>query len=376
MKIGLVSSEPFYFPGGVQEHVRGLYRFFNSKGHKVKIIAPRYREEENYGKNVILVGDSFKFSWNGSKGNISYCFDMEELRAILDKENFDVLHFHNTGLFTGLEILSLSHSTNVITLHALPDHSLFYNFTRPFINLFAKGVSDRFAGVIVISKPLLDYFGFLKKHVDGHLAVIPSGIDMKRFRPDNKKIEEFVDGKKNILFVGRLDKRKGLPYLIDAFRMVKRKADGVRLIIVGDGDDREMWERDVEKMNLTDVVFVGSQTNEDLPRYYATADIFCSPAVKGESFGVVLLEAMSSGKPIVAFANKGYREVLRDYDSRFLVKPKNTHGLANAILTLVNDRKLREKLGRWGLKESRKYSWDVVGERVLKFYERIQSNSI
>ncbi len=374
MKIGLVSSDPFCFPGGIQEHVKGLYRFLNSNGHDAKIIAPRYKEEEDYGKDVILVGDSSKFSWNASKGVISYCFNMKKLKEILDREDFDVLHFHNPGIFTSLEILIMSDSINVITLHSLPDYSLHYRLNTPLIRLVSKTVKSKFAGVIVLSEATLSHYKFLKKHFKDRMMVIPSGIDTERFKPENKKIDGFLDGKKNILFVGRIEKRKGLPYLIDAFEQVKREIDDVRLIIVGDGDKRDEYEETVKKKNLKDVVFVGSQDEKNMPGYYATADIFCSPAVRGEGFGIVLLEAMASGKPVVASANRGYREVLRNYDRRFLVKPESTQSLARALLTLIKDEKLRKRLGLWGLKESKKYSWNVVGKKILSFYERISHN--
>ncbi|MBI5871774.1 glycosyltransferase family 4 protein [archaeon] len=375
MKIGLVSPDTFYFPGGIQEHIKGLYRFLNSKGHKAKILAPRYNEEENYGKDVILFGNSIPFPWNGSSGTISFSFNIWQIKEVLEKEEFDILHFHNFGIFNDLEILFLSNSTNVATIHRMPDFSLFYKFTNPFFKLIIKKFSNKVEGAILVSKAQLTYFNFLKNYLNNGLEIVPNGVDTERFRPDNRKIKKFLDGKKNILFVGRMDKRKGLPYLIDAFEMVKRKTDDVRLIAVGDGVYRKKWERIVEKKNLKDVVFVGSQNEKHIPQYYATADVFCSSAVKGESFGIVLLEAMASGKPVVSFANRGYREVLKNYDRRFLVEPRNTRALAKALLTLVKDAKLRERLGIWGLRESRKYSWDIVGEKVLDFYERVQSNS-
>lgn len=370
MKIGLVSTDPLCFHGGVQEQIKGLYKFFNSNGHEAKIIAPRYSDDEDYGRDFILVGDSFKFPWNGSWGSISYCFNIRKLIKTFDREGFDVLHFHNAGLFTSMEVLLLSDSVNILTLHALPDFSLFYKAASPLYQLFAKTVSNKMDGLITVSKASLNYMKFMKKYFNGRVEVIPNGIDTKKFSPKNKRMGEFDDGKKNILFVGRIEKRKGLSYLINAFRAVKRKNDDTRLIVVGDGDLKEELEERVEGTRLKDVVFVGSKDGKEIPKYYATADIFCSPAVKGEAFGVVLLEAMASGKPIVAFANRGYREVLRNYDKRFLIEPRNTKGLARALLDLVGNDRLRESLGLWGLKESRKYSWDVVGKRMLEFYKK------
>lgn len=369
MKIGLICSDPFYFPGGIQEHVKGLYNFLKSKGYEVKIIAPRYKKSENYGKDFILLGNAKTFSANASKGTLSYCLKKSELENLLKKENFDILHFHNLSFFLGLQLLNLSNSINIITVHASLEGSNVYRFSADSFRFWIrKKLVNKFNGAILIADYLRNY---LPKGYNKPISVIPNGIDLSRFKPTNKKIRKFLDGKVNILFVGRIDKRKGLPYLIKAFDLIKKKYENTRLIVVGSGYYKGKCQRIVRRKKIDDVIFVGYISDKDLPKYYATADIFCSPATYGESFGIVLIEAMASGKPVIAFANEGYKRVLVGKGKRFLVKPKDINGLVRKLEILIKDEKLRKEMGRWGVEEVKKYSWDNIGKQIEEFYIRV-----
>ena len=167
-----------------------------------------------------------------------------------------------------------------------------------------------------------------------------------------------------------------MQYLIKAFALIKTKVKNVRLIIVGDGHLKEKCEFLVERLELEDVVFAGMVKEEELPKYYSTADICCFPAIVGESFGLVLLEAMASGKPLVAFANAGYNQVLNNgIGKTVLVEPKDITGLAELLEKLISDSQLREQLGKWGLEEVKKYDSDIVGQQVLDFYIKCMENN-
>ncbi len=370
MKIGLVCPDPFYFPGGIQQHVKFLYRALKKRGHSVKVIAPRYSSDEYYGKDFILLGKSRLFSANASQSHISSRIKKEELRKLLERENFDILHFHNIGLFMQIQIFMNSKSINIITVHGLPDAIRLYKFTYRLINYLVKNyVINNLHGLIAVSKPILKFLPKNLKKIK--MRIIPNGIDLEVFNPKNKKIKRFLDGKINILFVGRMDKRKGLNYLIDAYNSLKKKYENVRLIVVGEGNYEKKWRKKVKKKKVKDVVFVGYVKDSKLPNYYTTADIFCSPATHGESFGIVLLEAMASGIPIVAFANKGYKSVLQDKGRKFLVKPKNTKELTKKLEKLIINEKLRKEMGEWGLKEVKKYSWEKISKQVENFYKEV-----
>jgi len=210
---------------------------------------------------------------------------------------------------------------------------------------------------------------YASKYVPGYYNIIPNGVDLERFSPDVSPIERFSDGKLNILFVGRLESRKGLNYLLKAYRRVKQEIPNSRLIIIGPGTRlRHKYEKEVKRNDLRDVVFVGYVDQGELPRYYKTADIFCSPATGRESFGIVLLEAMATGKPIVASNIEGYASVITHGAEGLLVPPKDKEGLAQALITLMTDESLRQQMGARGRLKALGYSWEHIAQRVLNYY--------
>jgi phosphatidylinositol alpha-mannosyltransferase len=174
----------------------------------------------------------------------------------------------------------------------------------------------------------------------------------------------------NILFVSRLEKRKGAKYLLQAYLRAKKDCPPSRLIMVGPGERlRREYERWIESVNLEDVVFTGHVPYTDLPRYYHTADIFSIPAVGQESFGIVLLEAMAAGKPIVATDIEGYASVVNSGAEGILVRPKDERSLASALVSLANDKDLREQMGARGRAKAEALSWPTIAQRTLDFYQ-------
>lgn len=365
MKVGLISYHSFLQPGGVKRHILGLHEEFKKRGIKSKIIAPRRSGSENYGKDVILLGTSFPFKISGSQSDLCVNFNQLAIKKILDKEKFDVLHFHNCGFPSTLQILTHSGALNVLTFHANIEESRFlkqFPIFRFLLEKIARWKADGIIGVASFNlKPFRKY--------RGPKAIIPNGIDLNEFNPRIPKIKKFSGSKVNILFVGRIEERKGLIYLLRAYKVLSKKFSGLRLIIVGEGKLKEKCQKWARQNKLPEVYFEGEKTGKELPYYYATADIFVSPAVFGESFGIVLLEAMASGVPVVAFANKGYREFLKDKKGGFLVKPRDYKSLAEKIEILIKNDGLRKKMGEWGQKEAQDYSWPKIAGRVLDFYQ-------
>jgi phosphatidylinositol alpha-mannosyltransferase len=201
--------------------------------------------------------------------------------------------------------------------------------------------------------------------------IIPNGIDYAHFAAEVPPIPMFIDGKRNILFVGRQEQRKGLPYLLEAYGRLKQERPDLRLIVVGpDGGMRPACERYVRQNKIKDVVFAGEVHYSELPRYYKTADVFCAPNTGHESFGIVLLEAMAAGTPIVASNIGGFSEVLEDGVEGTLVPPRDAGAMAAAISRLLDEPALREEMGRAGAVRAQPYGWEHVGRRVLEHYER------
>jgi len=376
MRVGLISSHSFFQPGGVKRHIFGLHKEFQRRGIYSKIIAPRRSLKEDYGKDVILLGTSFPLPFSGAISDFAINFNPLAVERTLRREKFDILHFHNVGFPSTLQILTSPAATNtlnILTFHANVKGSKFlkrFPFLLKLVEMFAQWRLD---GIIGVAPLNLEPF----KKYPGPKIVIPNGIDLERFNPHFPKIKKFLDGKINILFLGRIEERKGLIYLLKAFKILTKTPSpkfggGLRLIVVGSGPLKENCQSWVKKNNLKNVVFIGEIPEKDASSYYQTADIFCAPSIFGESFGLVLVEAMACGKPVVAFANEGYRQVLKGKVAKFLVKPRDYKTLAKKLEILIKNEKLRKEMGRWGIRESQKYSWPKIASQVLDFYNFCQ----
>jgi phosphatidylinositol alpha-mannosyltransferase len=197
-------------------------------------------------------------------------------------------------------------------------------------------------------------------------------VDLEHFSPDVSPIDKFCDGKANILFVGRLERRKGLDYLLEAFVRVKQEIPNSRLIVVGPGTRlRRKYEKKVARSGLKDVVFAGFVSHDELPRYYKTADVFCAPATGRESFGIVLLEAMAMGKPVVASNIEGYASVVTQGVDGLLVPPRDTETLAQTLISLLSDESLCREMGTRGKAKALEHSWERIARDVMSYYLRV-----
>ncbi len=366
MKIGLISFHSFLEPGGVKQHVLGLQKEFQRRGIQTKIIAPRRKWWENYGKDVILLGTSFPLNIIGTQTDFCVNFNTPAIEKVLIKEKFDILHFHNFGFPSVVQILEKSEALNILTFHANIERIKFFKDFPAFLYIFNRIAQWKIDGIIGVAPLNLRVFKYYK----GPKTVIPNAVDIEEFNHQIPKLKKFSGDKINILFVGRIEERKGLIYLLKAFKILQEKFYNLRLIIVGEGELKKECQNWIKKNKLKEVYFEGKKTSRALPAYYARADIFVSPAIFGESFGIVLLEAMASGTPFVAFANKGYQEFLQGKrGEEFLVKPKDYRALAEKIEVLIKNPRLRKELRHWGIKEAKKYSWSKIADQVLEFYE-------
>ena len=371
MKTGLISFHTFSQPGGVKNHILGLCKELKKKGIETKIIVPRRKMPEKYGKDVILLGTSFPLPFSGSKSDFCVNFNWPMIDKTLKKEKFDVLHFHNFGFPSAFQILEQSRALNILTFHANIEKSEFFKTFPELLYAFKKIVQWKMDGIIGVAPLNLKIF----KDFSGPKAVIPNGIDLKKFNPRKPKIKKFSGGKLNILFVGRIEKRKGLIYLLKAYEILSKKFSDLRLIIVGDGNLKDEYQQWVKEHNLKEVYFEGETTDKKIPSYFTTADIFVSPAIFGESFGIVLVEAMACGTPVVAFSNQGYKELLKGKKGgKFLVPTKKFKMLSQKIELLIKKKDLREKMAKWGIEEAKNYSWEKIAGQVSDFYQLCAKN--
>jgi len=370
VKIGLVSPYDFAYPGGVCIHISCLEQQFTRLGHDVKVIAPASKAISGFGDRFIPIGRPRPVPTSGSIARLTLSLRLSSrIKEVLERERFDIIHLHEPLMpMLCTSVLRLSKTATVGTFHATNGRPS-YNLGRPFSKLFLKRWFRKLDGKIAVSKPAME---FAHGHFPGYYNIIPNGVDLEHFSPDVAPIEEFRDGKLNILFVGRMEKRKGLNYLLDAFGRVKQELPNSRLIAVGPGTRlRRKYEKKVTKSGLKDVVFVGFASYEELPRYYKTADIFCAPATGSESFGIILLEAMALGKPIVASNIEGYAGVISDGVDGQLVPPKDSQSLAQALVSLLNDEPRRREMGAQGRAKALSYGWDSIARTILDYYHRV-----
>jgi phosphatidylinositol alpha-mannosyltransferase len=366
MNIGLVSPYDYAYPGGVNTHISNLAMTMAGMGHRVNILAPCSNNSALPKEaHIIPLGRTIPYPSNGSVARLTLSFWlMSKIRGILERENFEILHFHEP-LCPSLPwmVLRYSQSVNVGTFHAYYRRSAAYLLLEPMLTHFLDKLSGRIAVSTAAHK-------FVSRYFPGDYRIIPHGVDLERFGTKVPPIEQFNDGKLNILFVSRLEKRKGAKYLLQAYRKAKKECPPSRLIIVGPGDKAQHeYERWVRAVNLEDVIFTGHVPYTDLPRYYHTADIFSIPAIGQESFGIVLLEAMAAGKPIVATNIDGYASVVNSGAEGILVKPKDDQALASALVSLANDKNLREQMGAKGRAKAEAMSWPKIAQRTLDFYQ-------
>lgn len=400
MKIALVSPYDINYPGGVTRHVTHFADFLASRGHSVKIIAP-CSDESSKRQDVISIGKPIPIPKAGSVGRISISlWNWPRVAWLLHHHKFDVIHIHEPAVpFLPMAVLAHAKPEKnllIATFHASHERT----FGDQLYSTLTKrtGIANwlkKCHGKIAVSDSAKD---FITQFWDGAYNVIPNGVDTHRFSPKVQPIDKFMDGKLNILFVGRLgnnEKRKGLKYLIKAYGSVLQQLPNSRLIIAGPGKVDDESRLELEKLKNADVVFTGRLSDDELPRYYKTADIFCAPSLGGESFGIILAEAMACAKPIIASEIDGYVQVMRGdlhlressknsngahtkkpdahmtiTASGIMVPPGDSETLAKAMVTLANQKPLRDAMGARGRAiVENNFSWETVGTKILSFYQ-------
>jgi phosphatidylinositol alpha-mannosyltransferase len=252
---------------------------------------------------------------------------------------------------------------NIATFHAYGGFSPSYEFGSKVM----KGEAARLHGRIAVSGAAKH---FIDRYFPADYKVIPNGVDVDRFRRA-VPIARWQDGTKNLLFVGRHEPRKGLLDLLKAYRILRKTGCNCRLLIVGTGPLGREARRYVATRRLQGVEFLGRVSDDEKAQLYRTADVYVSPATGGESFGIVLLEAMAAETPIVASDIHGYKGVLRRGREGLLVPPREPKELAGAIARLLRDAELRADMGAAGSARAQEFSWERVTAKVDDFYSLV-----
>lgn len=375
MRIALASPYDFHYPGGVTKHITNLAESFRRKGHQVHIIAASSQAAGKMSPGVIRASRFVvPVPYSGSVARISLSPRLaHRVRTLLRREGFDIVHLHEPTTPTLPWVISwqtqkLSPQTALLgTFHAYRESPSFpYNYARPVF----RRVLNRLDGRIAVSPAARDY---ISAYFPGSYRIIPNGVDVALFgNPLLEPMPQFSAGP-NILFVGRLEPRKGFSYLIEAYARVKAALPEARLLVVGPytTEDLAPFGRDLHRRRLADVHFVGYVPDEELARYYQSSHVFCAPSTGFESFGMVLLEAMAAGTPIVASDIEGYRTVVSHQEEGLLTPPKDPVALAESLIYLLQRPALRRAMGARGQATASRYTWDRIADGVLDYYHDV-----
>jgi phosphatidylinositol alpha-mannosyltransferase len=362
VKIGLVTPYVYPLPGGVNEHVRFLYENLRLLGHDVRIITSSHGLQRASEGDVIRIGKGFSVPSNGSVGTITVSPRyVSQVKRVLEEERFDILHFHEPFVpFLSLVVLRQSKSVNVATFHAYAGFSPAMEFGRRVLPGYARRLHGRIA-VSAAARHFVDRF------FPGDYKVIPNGVDLGRFQRA-VPLSRWQDGTPNVLFVGRLEDRKGLPFLLKAFRQLRKNGVEARLLVVGSGPQEREARRYVLTRGLQKVEFLGRVSDDEKAQLFRTATVFVSPATGRESFGIVLLEAMAAGAPVVCSAIHGYKGVVQRGRQGLMVPPRDVRALATAIETVLRDPALQARLAEAGAARAEQFGWENVTAKVEEYY--------
>lgn len=362
MRVVVVSPYDMDVPGGVQSHVAHLADELRRRGDDVRVVAPGTRSRGH----VVAVGSATKVPFNDSVAPIAL-HPRAARRTLAAIEEFrpDVVHIHEPGVpWVSLAASLRATAPTVGTFHAWSDRDRAYSLARPLLRRVALGLDAR----VAVSPAACSYHAHALGLDERAFVVIPNAVDVARFA-DAEPISGAMPP--TLLFVGRLERRKGLEQLIRALIILKSERPDVRLLVVGEGPERDRCQALIPARLRSDVVFLGRVEQDDLPRFYKSADIFVSPALGGESFGIVLIEAMAAGTPVVASDIPGYRAVLRDGLHGRLVPPDAPRELAAALATLLDNPSLREAMGREARRAVESYDWATVTDRLRDLYASV-----
>ncbi len=371
------SMEP---TGGVQQHAKGYGRYLLSQGHEVIAISaknPQVEEQQHvdWASSRVFLSEAVPHRHNGTIAHVPRRVPTNpvEIHRAWQRIDADILHSHDPYLSSAaLELIIYSRlpKSDAKRVHNFATFHAFNEDDKPMyriIGLLRYGFDPLLDGTIVVSAATQQ---FAQRFYKRDHRLIPNGIDTTQFTQETECLERFKDGKTNILYVGRLEERKGVKYLLEAYARAKTSHPQTRLIIAGDGPQRCELESLVADGPIQDVEFLGKISDEDLPKVYNTADICVFLATHGEAQGLVLLEAMAAGKPVIAGNNPGYSTVINQMENGILTDPKNTALSSANLIHLIENQDLRGEMSRAGQVTALSYDWQNVGKQILDYYKQ------
>lgn len=374
MRLCLVCPYSWSFPGGVVEHLDSLAAHLMGRGHEVSILAPndpldlrtrllhpglgRHDPPPPY---VTTIGRSIPLPSNGSLANIAFSPSVfRRVRRALREQQPHVIHIHEPLLplvsWAAMMAARELRIPTVGTFHAnYPEGCTHYTLFEPVL----RPLFQRLSAAIAVSQTAAETTA---AHFPGDYQVVPNGVDVRRFRPSGSERNP-----NQILFVGRPASRKGLPLLLDALPRVLERVPDARLLIVGS----DFEELKIPKRLLSSIEVAGIVNGEDLVANMHSSSLLCAPSTGGESFGIVLIEAMAAGLPVVATSIPGYEAVVNSGENGVLVPPGDSGALARALVSLLQDPERRSELSMAGQLSVMRYDWPRIVTTLEDVYARV-----
>jgi phosphatidylinositol alpha-mannosyltransferase len=333
-------------------------------GHEALLLGPASSplKPDRY---TIRMGGTILWLSPGDAARISFNpLIISKVREFLSDRDFDVFHLHEPFVpFLGPAFLRVGKGVKVGTYHATRVSTHWpYMLSKPLIRFWDRRLDGRIAVSDTARKTI-------SRYVPGQYEIIPNGIEFSRFATPAAQPQKFRDSAPTLLYVGRLEPRKGVEYLIQAFSRIKAELPRARLVIVGDGGLLDDCEKLVKRLNLADVFFEGHVPGPQLPGYFQRADLVVVPSTGNESFGIVLVEAMAAGTPVVASRIDGFKTLVQDRRTGVFAEPRDPDSLATASLSVLESGEFRQELIENGLELARRYDWQNVAGDLLRYYE-------
>jgi phosphatidylinositol alpha-mannosyltransferase len=362
MRIGIVCPYSWDVPGGVQFHVRDLAEHLSRVGHEVSVLAPS-DDETPLPPYVVSAGRAVPVPYNGSVARLNFGFlSAARVRRWVHEGGFDVLHIHEPAT-PSLALLTCwaAQGPIVATFHTSNPRSRAMIAAYPILQPALEKISARIAVSEYARRTFVEHLG-------GDAVVIPNGVDVGFFARAEPKAE-WQGG--TIGFIGRIDEpRKGLPVLMKALPRILESLPETRLLVAGRGDEEEAVEELPDGMRER-VEFLGMVSDEDKARLLRSVDLYVAPNTGGESFGIILVEAMSSGAPVLASDLDAFAQVLDGGEAGELFPSEDADALADAAVRLLADPERRERLRAYGSRHVRRFDWATVGADILAVYETV-----
>jgi phosphatidyl-myo-inositol alpha-mannosyltransferase len=365
MRVAIVSPYDLTVPGGVQAHVRLLARALRAEGDDVVILGPG--PAGGVDAEEIHLGRSMGVPFNGAVAPIALGPGTGgRVRRALSRLDPDVVHVHEPLVpVVGPAALRSANAPVVITFHASSARDRLYRSVR----ILARARLQRAHTWIAVSDIAARYHARALNVPIDRFSVIPNGVDVARFA-EAERDEGLARGAPTVLFVGRLEPRKGIEVLLAAVPKLVAHHPDLAVLVVGDGPLRARAERALPEGLRDRVRFLGRVDGERLAACHASADVFVAPALGGESFGIVLLEALAAGTPVVASGLAAYRSVLDDGRCGVLVPPGDAPALAGAVAAVLTDHAATARRTAAGRTRADAHDWSVVAQHVRQQYVR------